>query len=102
MVGTALATAAGRHIRIGFFVDKLPDRARRAAEIVAMALLVLCFGLIAWYGTRMVLDEWEYEALSPGLGHPQWLYTVWLPALALLVIGRGVGRMIRFARGEDS
>jgi hypothetical protein len=50
----------------------------------------------------MVLDEWEYEALSPGLGHPQWLYTVWLPALALLVIGRGVGRMIRFARGEDS
>jgi TRAP-type C4-dicarboxylate transport system permease small subunit len=67
-----------------------------------MALLVLCFGLIAWFGARMVLDEYDFEALSPGLGHPQWLYTVWLPVLALLVIARAIGRIIRFARGEDA
>jgi TRAP-type C4-dicarboxylate transport system permease small subunit len=102
MIGTALATAGGRHIRIGYFVDKLPDRSRRGAEIIAMALLVLCFGLIAWFGARMVLDEYDFEALSPGLGHPQWLYTVWLPVLALLVIARAIGRIIRFARGEDA
>lgn len=101
MVGTALATAGGRHIRIGFFADKLSPRRRRGAEIMALSLLILCFGLILWYGARMVWDEYDFEVLSPGLGHPQWLYTVWLPVLAVLVIGRAAGRIIRLARGED-
>lgn len=100
LVGTALATATGRHIRIGFFADKLPEPQRRAAEIIALLLLVICFALIAWYGGRMVWDEYDFEALSPGLGHPQWLYTVWLPVLALLVIGRALGRAIRLYRGQ--
>ena len=100
MVGTALATASGRHIRIGYFVDKMTPARRRAAEILGLALLILCFALITWFGARMVWDEYDFEALSPGLGHPQWLYTVWLPVLAVLVIGRAAGRIIRLARGE--
>jgi TRAP-type C4-dicarboxylate transport system permease small subunit len=102
MIGTALATAAGRHIRIGYFTDKLSPGGRRAADIIGSALLILCFALIAWYGARMVQDEYDFEVLSPGLGHPQWLYSIWLPVLALLVIGRAAGRIIRLARGEDS
>lgn len=101
MLGTALATAGGRHIRIGFFVDQLPPGRRRVAEIIGLGLLILCFGLILWYGGRMVWDEYDFEVLSPGLGHPQWLYTVWLPVLAVLVIGRAMGRVIRLARGAD-
>lgn len=101
LVGTALATACGRHIRIGFFVDKMNPGRRRVAEIMALGLLILCFGLILWFGARMVWDEYDFEVLSPGLGHPQWLYTVWLPLLAILVIGRALGRIIRLARGEE-
>ncbi|WP_421993903.1 TRAP transporter small permease [Roseococcus sp.] len=101
MIGTALATACGRHIRIGYFVDKLSPRGRRIADIIGSALLILCFALIAWYGARMVWDEYDFEVLSPGLGHPQWLYSVWLPVLALLVIGRAAGRILRLARGEE-
>jgi TRAP-type C4-dicarboxylate transport system permease small subunit len=101
MIGAALATACGRHIRIGYFVDKLSPRGRRIADIIGSSLLILCFALIAWYGARMVWDEYDFEVLSPGLGHPQWLYSVWLPVLALLVIGRAAGRILRLARGED-
>ena len=50
----------------------------------------------------MAYDEWLFEALSPGLGHPQWLYTAWLPVLAVLVMARALGRIIRLARGADS
>jgi hypothetical protein len=56
MVGTALATAGGRHIRIGFFADKLSPNRRRIAEIMALGLLIICFALILWYGARMVWD----------------------------------------------
>ena len=44
------ATAAGRHIRIGYFVELLPKRGQRLAEMGAMALTVLCFGVLGWYG----------------------------------------------------
>jgi TRAP-type transport system small permease protein len=97
LLGTALATAAGRHIRIGYLVDG--KSFSRAAELGALALVVLMFGILAWWGGRLAWDEYRFEVLSPGLGNPQWWYTAALPALSLLVIGRALGRMIRVARG---
>lgn len=102
LVGTALATATGRHIRIDWLTGKLPPQGQRNAEITGMALLMLCFGMLAWYGGWMVWDEYRFEALSPGLGHPQWLYSVWLPVLSLLVMGRAAGRIMRLLRGETA
>ncbi|MBY0336914.1 MAG: TRAP transporter small permease [Acetobacteraceae bacterium] len=101
-LGTALATAAGRHIRIGYFVDGRRPAVRRGFEVFALLLVILCFGLIAWKGGWLVWDEYDFEVLSPGLGHPQWLYTVWMPLLCLLIIGRAAGRLIRFLRGGDA
>lgn len=101
-LGTALATATGRHIRIDWLTEKLGARARRNAEVAGMALLIFCFGLLAWYGGWMVWDEYRFEALSPGLGNPQWWYSIWLPLLSLLVMGRAAGRILRLLRGQPS
>ncbi len=95
LLGTSLAVAGGRHIRIGYFVDLLPARGRRRAEILAMTLTVAMFGLLVWYGARLAWDEYRFEQMTSGLGHPQWLYTMWLPLLALAVIGRAIGRAWR-------
>lgn len=100
LLGTSQALAGGRHIRIGYLVDDLAPPARRRAEMAAMALVVQCFGLLAWYGAWLTWDEYRFEVLSSGLGHPQWLYTGCLPLLSLAVIGRAVGRMVRLARGQ--
>jgi TRAP-type C4-dicarboxylate transport system permease small subunit len=99
LLGTALATAAGRHIRIGVLVDGRRPRARRTAEAIAMGLTIICFGLLAWYGTLLAYDEYRYEVLSNGLGHPNWLYTGWLPLLSLVVMARAAGRLLRVLRG---
>lgn len=101
LTGSALAVACGRHIRIGYFADMLPPRGRRAAEMLALVLAMLCFGLLAVFGAYLAWDEYRFEVLSNGLANPQWLYTGWLPLLSLLVIGRAAGRFIRLARGED-
>jgi TRAP-type C4-dicarboxylate transport system permease small subunit len=100
LIGTALAIAKGAHIRIGYFTDRLSPRGQHGAEAVAMALTVVCFGLLAWNGARLAYDEYDFEALSSGLGHPQFLYTMWLPILSLLVMGRAAGRLLRMLRGE--
>lgn len=101
LVGTSLATAAGRHIRIGYFADLLPARGQRVAEMAGTALTVLCFGILVWYGYRLAYDEYRFEVLSNGLGNPNWWYTGWLPLLSLLVVLRALGRLVRLARGRD-
>jgi TRAP-type C4-dicarboxylate transport system permease small subunit len=101
LLGTAVATAAGRHIRIGYFVELLPKRGQRVAEMAAMALTVLCFGILVWHGYRLAYDEYRFEVLSNGLGNPNWWYTGWLPLLSAVVVLRAIGRFVRLARGQD-
>ncbi len=101
LFGTSLAMAGGRHIRISYFVDLLSPRGRRVAEMISMVLVVICFGILLVYGALLTWDEYRFESLTPGLGHPQWLHTGWLPLLSILVIGRAVGRFVRLWRGGD-
>lgn len=98
LVGSAAACATDRHIRMTFFVDKLAPGPRRRIELACVALSIVMFAAIAWLGGRHAWDEYRFEVLSPGLGVPQWLYTVWLPTLAALCVLRLVGRLVRVAR----
>ena len=101
LLGTSLATAAGRHVRIGTLVDGMPPPARRGAEVAALAQTVVCFGILAGWGGLLAWDEYEYDVLSSGLGHPQWWYTAALPVLSVAVVLRALGRMARLLRGAD-
>lgn len=101
LLGSGLAVARGTHIRIPFFIDKLSARGQRIAEAVAMALTILCFALLALHGGKLAYDEWDFEFVSSGLGHPQFLYTMWLPILSLVVIARAALRMVRCLRGHQ-
>jgi TRAP-type C4-dicarboxylate transport system permease small subunit len=101
LLGTAIATASGRHIRIGYFTDLLGKRGQQVAEMGAMVLTVVCFGILVWYGYRLAYDEYRFEVLSNGLGHPNWWYTGWLPLLSAVVVARAIGRFIRLMRGEE-
>ncbi len=54
--------------------------------------------MVAWYGWRFFLDDWQYETTSPGLGIPQAVYSIWLTVLAVLIVARIAGRLVRVAR----
>jgi TRAP-type C4-dicarboxylate transport system permease small subunit len=100
LIGTALAAATGRHIRVEYFTGLLAPAWQRWAEMLALVLAIVCFGLLAWFGAKLAYDEYRFEVLSNGLGNPNWLYTGWLPLLSLLVMARAAGRLVRIARGE--
>lgn len=90
LLGTAIAARADRNIRITWFVDRLPRRLRAMADGAAKAATVGMFLLLAWLGGRMVWDEYRFEVTSPGLGEPQWMYTLVLPALSVVVAVRAL------------
>lgn len=97
-VGAAAAFAKAEHIRIGFFVDRLPPRLRLAAELLSLLATVFVFALVLYYGALFALDQWRYDETSPGLGLPQWIYSVWLPILSGVILLRVLGRGLALIR----
>jgi TRAP-type C4-dicarboxylate transport system permease small subunit len=98
LVGAAAAFARDLNIRVLFFVQMLPARPRRALELIGMALSAVLFTLVAWYGWRFFLDDWKYGTTSPGLGIPQWMYSIWLVVLSAAIVARVAGRLWRVWR----
>lgn len=98
LVGAAAAFARDLNIRVLFFAEMLPARPRRALELAGMVLSAVLFTLVAWYGWRFVVDDWKYGTTSPGLGIPQWMYSIWLVVLSIAIVARLVGRVWRVWR----
>jgi TRAP-type C4-dicarboxylate transport system permease small subunit len=87
-IGSAKAFLDGNQMAVTYFIDKLGWTWRRRWLLFGLAMSALMLGLLAWYGARMAWDDYDMEVTTPGLGWQQWIYTVWLPLLSLLVLGR--------------
>jgi len=87
LVGASHAFATNHHIAITFFVERMPEF-KVAAQRFAAACSLLMFSLLAWYGVSMAWDDYSFEVTSPSLGIPQWIYTVWLPLLSIVIVLR--------------
>jgi len=103
LVGASAAVARNRHIRIEFLADGGSAQRRHRLALVGAVAMALLFFVIAGLSVRMVWDHYVYDEISPGLGWPQWWYSVWLPVLSMAIGLRAVGRFIRLRRaGADA
>ena len=100
LVAGSAAVARNAHIRIEYFADGGSPARRRALARFGAFMVFLLFLLIAVLSTRTLWDDIRYGETSPGIGVPQWWYTVWLPVLSLAIAGRALGLFIR--RGRQS
>ena len=99
LVAGSAAVARNAHIRIEYFADGGSPARRRALARFGAFMVFLLFLLIAVLSTRTLWDDIRYGETSPGIGVPQWWYTVWLPVLSLAIAGRALGLFIR--RGKQ-
>ncbi|OGA33521.1 MAG: C4-dicarboxylate ABC transporter permease [Betaproteobacteria bacterium RIFCSPLOWO2_12_FULL_64_23] len=97
-VGASAAFAKNSHVRMSFVVERLPPRLARHVEIAVMVAAAVLLAILVWYGIRLLLDDWNFDTTSPGIGIPQWIYTLWLPLLSAVIALRIVGRIVRLAR----
>ena len=101
MVAGSAAVARDLHIRIEYFADRGYARRRMAFARFGALMVALLFGAIAVLSVRVVWDDYRFEETSPGIGVPQWWYSVWLPILSLLITWRAIGLLIRRTRQPD-
>jgi TRAP-type C4-dicarboxylate transport system permease small subunit len=95
LVAGSASVARNRQIRIEYFADNGPAARQRA---LARFGAIMVFALIAVLSTRMVFDDIKFGETSPGIGVPQWWYTIWLPIMSVAIAGRALGLFIRRGR----
>ncbi len=98
MVAGSAAVARNRHIRIEFFADSGPPQRQRALATFGAALVALLFATLAVLSSRLVWDDIQYGETSPGIGVPQWWYSIWLPVICVVITLRAIGLMLRGGR----
>ena len=101
MVAGSAAVARDRHIRIEYFAEGgSMARRKRLAQFGALMVAALFF-LIAGLSIRVVWDDYRFEETSPGIGVPQWWYSIWLPICSLAIALRALGLFVRRGRKTD-
>ncbi len=100
LVAGSASVARNRQIRIEYFADSGSLARQRALARFGAIMVFLLFTLIAVLSTRMVYDDIRYGETSPGIGVPQWWYTIWLPVMSVAIAGRALGLFVRRGRRE--
>jgi TRAP-type C4-dicarboxylate transport system permease small subunit len=98
LVAGSAAVARDRHIRIEYFAESGSMARRKRLAQFGAAMVALLFLLIAVLSVRVVWDDYRYEETSPGIGVPQWWYSIWLPVVSLAIALRALGLFVRRGR----
>jgi TRAP-type C4-dicarboxylate transport system permease small subunit len=102
LVAGSAAVARDQHIRIEYFSQGGSlARQRTLAQCGALAVALL-FGLIAIFSVRVVWDDYRFGETSPGIGVPQWWYSVWLPVFSAVIACRAIGLFVRRSRAAPA
>lgn len=99
LVASAGAVARDQHIRIEYFVDGGSAQRKRRLVRFSALMVALLFAVVTVLSVRVVWDDFRFGETSPGIGVPQWWYSVWLPLVSLAITGRALGLFVR--RGRD-
>lgn len=94
MIAAGAAVVRDRHVRIEFLYESGSPARRRRLAMLSAAATVACFLCLSGLGARLAWDDWQFEVTSPGIGVPQWWYTVWLPVLSLTIALRAMQRLV--------
>ena len=95
LVAGSAAVARNRHIRIEAVADRGSAQRQRTLALLGSSMVVLLFTIITILSVRTVWDDIRFGETSPGIGIPQWWYTMWLPLVSLAIAGRALGLFLR-------
>ena len=89
-LGGAVAVKRRGHVAFSLLTDAFPRRARRAVGLLALALAIALYAVIAVLGTQMVLFERETHQGTPALEMPTWIIELSIPLGALAILARTI------------
>lgn len=88
LAGAAAAAARDNHVRIEYFLEGGSPARQRFLSVYGALVTTVFFLVLAALTGDMVWDDFRYNETSSGLGVPRWWYTVWVPAMSLVIAWR--------------
>ena len=98
LVAGSAAFVRHAHIHIEFFVVRMSGSKQRLFAQFAAGICTFFFVCLAILSARLVWDDYRYEEVSPGIGVPQWWYSIWLPVLSAVIALRLLGVWLRLRK----
>ena len=95
MVAASAAIVRNAHVRIEVLLNNASPARVRFLESLSALASVTAFLILAGLATRLAWDDYRFDVTTPGIGLPQWWYTIWLPLLSLLLAARAMQRFIQ-------
>ena len=95
LIAGSAAVARDQHIRIEYFAEGGSALRSKRLSMLGAATVALLFGVIAVLSVRVVWDDYRFGETSPGIGVPQWWYSIWMPVISALICARAVGLLVR-------
>jgi len=99
VAGACAAAARDRHIRIEYFYETGTAGRRRRLALLSAVVTCVFFLVLGALSARVVWDEWRYEETTMALGLPRWWFTVWVPAMCVVLAMRAARVAGKVRRG---
>jgi TRAP-type C4-dicarboxylate transport system permease small subunit len=71
----------GDFVRVTLVLEKLGPRARRACEIVSLAVAAVSIGYLAWWAARYTWESWTFNDIANNMV----AIPMWIPQLSFVV-----------------
>ena len=94
LVAASAAVVRDRHIRVEIVFHGGSKARRRWLGILSAVATIAAFAILAVLGGRLAWDDYQYEVTSPGIGVPQWWYTVTMPLLCIVITWRALEHLV--------
>jgi TRAP-type C4-dicarboxylate transport system permease small subunit len=105
--GLPYALSSRAHVRIDIFLNSVPLRWRQYLHLLALLLLAVFVGFLAYGAVMLVLESWDFGATDMSLLRtplivPQGLWAFGLVAFFLLILAMLAEALLLVAAGDSS
>lgn len=102
LLGTAAAFRSDAHLKVVFFVDRLPQGLRRGVIAFTHLVSLAVFLAVLRLGWMQVADEMLLGVVTQSLGVRSWYFTLGMPVGAFLVSVRILQALWRTVRRDPA
>ncbi|UCH21873.1 MAG: TRAP transporter small permease [Deltaproteobacteria bacterium] len=77
--GVSYAVRKARHIRMGAFLDSMPEKMEKVFIIIISLVSAIVMGIMTWFSYKYLINAMNMGHMTPALRVPKWTFYVIIP-----------------------
>jgi C4-dicarboxylate transporter DctQ subunit len=77
--GVSYAVRKARHIRMGAFLDSMPEKMEKVFIMIISLVSAVVMGIMTWFSYKYLINAMDMGHMTPALRVPKWTFYVIIP-----------------------